>query len=46
MCVGTFQPSNVNEAFTTVSKDGLSGSYDCLLFIEQTLYDLNLPLTF
>lgn len=46
MCVGTFQPSNVNEAFVTVSKDGLSGSYDCLLLIEQALYDLNLPLTF
>ena len=46
MCVGTFQPANVNEAFVTVSKDGLSGSYNCLLLIEQTLYDLNLPLTF
>lgn len=46
MCVGTFQPTNVNEAFITVSKDGLSGPYSCQLLIEQTLYDLDWTLTF
>lgn len=46
MCVGTFQPTDANEAFITVSKDGLSGTYDCYLLIEQTLYTLDCTLNF
>lgn len=45
MCVGTFQLENANEAFVTVSKEGLKDHYDLYVYIEGKLYDLKTRLS-
>lgn len=45
MCVGTFQLEAANEAFLTISKDGLKGQYDIYVYIEGELFDLKMALS-
>lgn len=46
MCVGTFQPSEANETYLTLSKDGIFGLYHFYILIENKLYDMQLELSF
>ena len=44
MCVGTFQLKNMNETMITISKEGLEGTFDVYVMVEQQVYDLQMKI--